>query len=96
MRDYYIAYVSDRLEKTENRADREGAKGAEDPFAPFAPSLPNGYTEKLANMDPGIVPALYGPGNEIFEERVAIMMFDGGLGEAEAFQYLVSGLKENG
>jgi hypothetical protein len=86
MRDYYLNFVSNQGEKTQNRTKTKGTKGAEDPFVPFAPSVDSEYSEKLVSecaLNSNV------PKNDIFEERVAIMMFEGGLSEAEAIQYLV-------
>ena len=90
MRDYFLDFVSDQDEKNQKRPIIEGAKGAEDPFVPFAPLVNSEYPEIFADAGPDDLKNYYIPGNEIFEERIAIMMYDGGLSEAEAIQYLVA------
>lgn len=88
MRDYYTAYVSARVEKTQERAETEGAKGAEGSFEPFAPSVDYESPENLPLDIPASVLDEDGPGTDTFEERIAIMMFDGGLTEVEALRFL--------
>ncbi|MDI1241508.1 MAG: hypothetical protein PSX80_06265 [bacterium] len=90
MRDYYTSYVSARVEKTEKRSDRKGAKGAEGSCAPFAPSVDYECSEDLTTSPPeGVLNEDAAPGTDAFEERVAIMMYDGGLSEAEAVRFLL-------
>jgi hypothetical protein len=87
MRDYFLDFVSKQDEKIQKRPITEGA---EDPFVPFAPSVNSEYPEIFADMRSENLENSYVPGNEIFEERIAIMMYGGGLGEAEAIQYLTA------
>ena len=89
MRDYYLDFVSNRCEKTEKRAKSEGAKGAEDLFVPFAPSVDSEYPEKIVCGRADGSPNSDAHRNEIFEERIAIMIFDGGLNEADAVAYVL-------
>jgi len=86
MRDYYLDFVSNRDEKTQKRVTREGAKGAEDPCVPFAPSADSEYPENSGNTRSDAAENSTVTVDEIFEERVAIMMFDGGLNEADAIR----------
>ena len=90
MRDYYSEFVTSRYEKTQKPPFTEGTKGAEAPSVPFAPSVYSEYSESSAATDADAVQSANVPRNEIFEERVAIMIYDGGLSEAEAIQYLVN------
>ena len=90
MRDYFLDFVSNQNEKNQKRLKNEGAKGAEDPFVPFAPFVDSEYPEIFAHTRSEAFQTSNVPGNEIFEERVAIMMYDGELSEAEAIQYLVA------
>ena len=88
MRDYYTAYVSARVEKTQEHLDSEGAKGAEGSYAPFAPSVDYECSENFpADLHRSVLNE-DGPGTDLFEERVAVMMYDGGLAEEEAFQFV--------
>jgi hypothetical protein len=89
MRDYYTTYVSSRVEKTRERRDSEGAKGAKDPSAPFAPSVDYERSDNLPLDRSASVLNEDGPGTDTFEERVAIMVYDGGLSEAAAIQFLI-------
>ena len=89
MRDYYLEFVSNHGEKTQKRSDDEGTKGAEGAFAPIAP-LANGVSSKKTLGERFEFPAKEPDIEEsiIFEERVAVMMYDGGLTEVEAIEYL--------
>ena len=89
MRDYYTAYVASRVGKTQEHLDSEGAKGAEGPFEPFAPSVDYECAENFSLDLAASVLNEDGPGTDTFEERVAIMMYDGGLSEAEAVRFLI-------
>ena len=88
MRDYYLNFVSNQGEKTQNRNKTKDAKGAEDPFVPFARLVFSEYSENSAPRRSEAIHSSNVPRNEIFEERIAIMMHDGGLSEEEAIRYL--------
>ena len=90
MRDYFLDFVSNQNEKNQKRLKNEGAKGAEDPFAPFAPFVDSEYPEIFAHTRSEAFQTSNVPGNEIFEERIAIMVYDGGLSEDDAMGYLVA------
>ena len=94
MRDYYLEFVSNQGEKTQKRSDGEGTKGAERAFVPIAP-LAHGVSSKKTLGERFGFPAEEPDEEEliIFEERVAVMMYDGGLTEVEAIEYLT--LKPN-
>ena len=94
MRDYYLEFVSNHGEKTQKRSDDEGTKGAEGAFVPIAP-LAHGVSSKKTLSEHFRLLADEADKEEsiIFEERVAVMMYDGGLTEVEAIEYLT--LKAN-
>ena len=94
MRDYYLEFVSNQGEKTQKRSDGEGTKGAERAFVPIAP-LAHGVSSKKNLVERFGFPSEEPDEEEsiIFEERVAVMMYDGGLTEVEAIEYLT--LKPN-
>lgn len=88
MLDYYQAF----LEKySGNTSKYEPTKPTKDPFARFVSSVINEFPE---NSIVECTESRQHPfaGNEIFEERVAIMMYDGGVSEAEAIRYLTMNL----
>src|SRR5688572_7940290 len=86
MLDYYQAFIGKYSGKTHKH---EPTKPTKDPFARFVGSEVSESPEKSAGNSP-LSPDQLLEENQIFEERVAIMMFDGGLSEAEAIQYLTA------
>jgi hypothetical protein len=89
MRDYYLEFISNQGEKTQKPSDDEGTKGAEGAFVPIAP-LPHDVSSTKNLVERFGFPAEEPDEEEsiIFEERVAVMMYDGGLTEVEAIEYL--------
>ena len=87
MLDYYQAF----LEKySGNTLDHEPTKPTEEPFARFVGSVSNEFAKKTTGERFGILQELDEDQRVIFEERIAIMMFDGGLSEEEAVRYLTT------
>ena len=62
----------------------------DDPFVPFAPFVNSEYSENSGHSRACALQNSNVPRNDIFEERVAIMIYDGGLSEADAVQYLIT------
>jgi len=89
MRDYYLEFVSNHGEKVQKRSEAEGTKGAEGAFVPIAP-VAHGVSSKKTLGERFGFPAEEADKEKsiIFEERVAVMMYDGGLTEFEAIEYL--------
>lgn len=87
MRDYYLEYISNHR-KNRDGLKAQGAKGTEESFAPFAPGVDCESSRITHAEDPGFELETEEEQSIIFEERLAIMMFDGGLREYEATEYL--------
>ena len=88
MRDYYLDFVSDQNQKTQKRSSSPGAEGAEDTFVSFAPLADKEYSENFTDNSKNIL-GRDDSANCIVEEKIAIMMYDGGLSEEEAKQFVM-------
>ncbi len=88
MLDYYQLFLG---KYSGNTQKHEPTKPTKAPFAPFVGSVLNENPEKSTGSYRERRPdQLSVEKNEIFEERIAIMMYDGGLSEVEAIRYLVA------
>lgn len=89
MRDYYVEYIS-KQRKSREGANTKGAKGTEGSFAPYAPRVDWEFSKTAPAADLGFVSEAQDEQSIIVEERIAIMMFDGGLSEDDAIDYVTN------
>ena len=89
MRDYYAEFLA---RNSPEPSAGEGAKVSEvsvpvphDPFAPFAPTDSH-HLDENAHLKTNIPDDL----RDEIEERIAIMIFDGGITEREAWEWTLA------
>ncbi len=85
MRDYYQQFLA---KYSGNTLFDEPTKPTKDPSARSVGSESSEFSKNPVIGVPDRMQHQHPARNEIFEERIAIMMYDGGLSEAEAIQYL--------
>ena len=86
MRDYYKEFNSTNWENVPNSEPTKPTKGS---FVGFVGSVSDGFSENSGSDCIVFTQDFPSSFDEIREERIAIMMFDGGLSEADAIRYVI-------